>query len=59
MILGPVVLERQATTIAGVDMGTAITASAASAAFFTYILRILNNRPQPQQVSSLVKSINI
>ena len=54
MIPGPVVLERQATTIAGVDMGTAIIASAASAAFFTYILRILNNRPQPQQARSFV-----
>ena len=43
MIPGPVVLERQAATIAGVDSGTAVMASASSAAFLTYILRILNN----------------
>ena len=54
MIPGPVVLERQAASIAGVDSGTAITTSAASAAVLTYLVRILNNRPQPQQARSFV-----
>ena len=55
MILGPVVLDRQAAVIAGVDSGTAIMASASSAAFFTYIFRILNNNRRQETVHTSKK----